>query len=470
MKHLIWILVIAVTLGCGTTGSNMSGKSQSSKGQAFQIKPYQETTLSNGLKVLIIEDKSLPYFSMILMVKAGSNRDGAKQKGLASFTGAMLNKGTSKRNTMQIASSLEQLGSAIGIDVKSDYSMIMASSLASGRSSLIKDFSEIVTDPVFPENEVTRLRQQILANFKQLPDEPDDFASWAFNSYLYGMNHPYGSASSGKPKDFARLDRKDLVQFYNQYYRPNNAILAVMGQMPANIKEQLESAFSHWKNQPVTDIQIAKFPESKGVEIEIVNKPGLNQSQILLGQRGIQRNNPDFLALRVAASVLGGSFTSRLMQEIRIKRGLTYGIVSYYDARLGEGPFIVSATSRHEKVGELVAETLKIMKDYRDQGLTEQELKDAKAFMKGQFPNALETPEKLAQNLLLLRLYGIPDSYLTDFNANLDKMTLADVNRVIKQYMTPENMKIFVYSTKEAVQKQLEPLGKVRSVEFTQLL
>jgi len=468
MKHLIWILIFAVTLGCSSTGSNTDGKS--AKSQAMQIKPYQEMTLSNGLKVLIVEDKGLPYFSMILMVKAGSNRDGAKQKGLASFTGALLNKGSSKRNTLQIATSLEQLGSAIGIDVKGDYSMIMASSLASGRTSLIKDFSEIVTDPVFPESEISRMRQQILANFKQLPDEPDDFASWAFNSYLYGSNHPYGSASSGKPKDLARLSRKDLVQFYNQYYRPNNAILAVMGQMPADIKSQLESAFSHWKNQPVADVQIAKFPDSTGLEIEIVNKPGMNQSQILLGQKGIQRSNPDFLALRLASSVLGGSFTSRLMQEIRIKRGLTYGIYSYYDARLGEGPFIVSATSRNDKVGELVTETLKIMKDYRDQGITEQELKDAKAFMKGQFPNALETPEKLAQNLLLLRLYGIPDSYLTDFNANLDKMTLADVNRVIKQYMTPENMKIFVYSTKEAVQKQLEPLGKVRSVEFTQLL
>lgn len=461
MKKIIWIIFAVVSLGCSTVG--VSNKE-------FQFKPFKEAQLSNGLKVLLIEDKGLPYFSALLLVKAGSNRDGVNEKGLASFTGAMLNKGSSKRNTMQIASSLEQLGSSIGIDVKSDYMMVMASSLATGREALIRDFSEIVLDPIFPETEITRLRQQTLANFKQLPDESDEFASWAFNGYLYGDNHPYGAASAGKPKDLARIQRKDLQKFYNTYYRPGNAILAVAGQLPANIMEQLEANFGKWKSQPVADVQIAKFPENKGIEIEVVNKPGLNQSQIIFGQKGIQRNNPDFLPLRVAASILGGSFTSRLMQEIRVKRGLTYGIYSYYDARLGDGPFIMSTSSRHDKVGEVVTESLNIVKDLRDKGITEQELLDAKAYMKGQFPNALETPEKLAQNLLLLRMYGIPDSYLTDYNANLDKISVQDINRVIKQYMSPENMKIFVYTTKEAVQKQLEPIGKVKNVEFNQLL
>ncbi len=461
MKKIFWFIFTVASLGCSTLSANSS--------KEMQLKPFQEITLSNGLKVLILEDKTLPYFSMTMLIKAGSYLDPQNQKGLAGFTGEMLSQGSSKRDTMQIAGSFEDLGSTLKVDVRNDLTLITASSLASGRDTLIKDFSEVVIDPIFPEKEITRMRQESLANFEQLPDDSDGFAGWAFNTSLYGANHPYGVSSLGTPKGIASIKRQDLQKFYGQYFRPNNAMLAVMGQMPANIQAQLEAAFGHWKNQVVTDVQIAKFPEFKGIDIELVTKPGLNQSQILFGQKGIQRSNPDFLPLRLASLVLGGGFTSRLVKEIRVKRGLTYSIFSMFDPRLGEGPFIISTFSRNDKVGETISETLKVLKQFQETGITEQELKDAKAYMKGQFPNALETPENLAQNLLVLRLYGIDDTYLTNYNANMDKITLEEVNRAIKQYISPDNMKILVYSTKDVL-KQLEPIGKVKTIEFNQLL
>ncbi|MCB0362065.1 MAG: insulinase family protein, partial [Bdellovibrionales bacterium] len=292
------------------------------------------------------------------------------------------------------------------------------------------------------------------------------FADVMFDSYLFG-SHPYARRILGRKRDVQKMRRKNIIKYYLSYYRPNNAQLAVVGQFGPDIVKELEGAFKSWV---IRDQKKASFPEVPpiaAVQIHLIDKGDLPQSQIRLGHLGIKRTDPDYLKLRVANMILGGAFHSRLVDEIRDRRGLTYSINSEFDSRLDTGPFTISTFTRHEKVGETIGETLSVLRQFRDHGVTEKEVEDAQALLRGIFPRALETADRLAQTLLILRFYGVPDSYLTSYMDEIAKITTSQVNETIRNHIKPENLKILVYSPKGKVLEQLRPLGVVQVKDYT---
>jgi zinc protease len=212
------------------------------------------------------------------------------------------------------------------------------------------------------------------------------------------------------------------------------------------------------------------FPEVKGRQLLVVDRSDLKQSEIRFGHAGIQRNHPDYLALKVANMVLGGNFSSRLMKEIRVKRGLTYGVRSRFDTGVFVGPFEIEVATRHDKVGETVTETLRVLKEFTEGGLTQAELDMARVYLIGQFVEGMETPEAVARTTLALRLYGIPDSYLKEYISLLGDLKLADVNAAIRRNLHPDNIKVLVYSKKSEVLEQLKALGTVEVKSYKELL
>ena len=290
------------------------------------------------------------------------------------------------------------------------------------------------------------------------------------DSYLYG-SHPYGNSSRGTITDIKRIKKKHIIRHYVSTYRPNNAQLAVVGNFSDDIVQRLNTAFAEWKPRKVDPVKVPSFPKIESMQMELINRADLKQTQIRFGHEGIKRTNPDYLAVRVANSILGGGgFTSRLMNEVRKKRGLTYHIGSYFDSRVSQGPFVVTTFTRHDKVQETIAETLRVLKEFRQKGVTKEEVENAKALLKGQFPRAIETPEALAQNLLILRFYGISDDYLTNYISTISKISEADVNRVIKKYIHPDKMKVLVYSSKSKVMGQLKSFGEVKVKNYQDFL
>ena len=263
----------------------------SNKG-GFQLPTYEEKVLANGLQLLFVPDSTLPYVTYSMLIRTGSSQDPAGESGLASFVADLLDKGTVKRTAPQIAQELGQMGADFGASVSQDFTSISASGLSPQAEELLKNFTEIVMQPAFSDTEIDRLRKQTVAEIGREIDSPEAFASRAFDSYLFG-SHPYGQASIGTLESVKALKKKNIIQHYLRYYRPNNAILAVIGKYTPELAAQVEKSFGAWTKRDVPAPTFGAAPPIEGVQIRLVDKPGLVQTQIRIGNLGIKRKSDD---------------------------------------------------------------------------------------------------------------------------------------------------------------------------------
>lgn len=469
MKNRIQLTITLLTVFCALALSGCASIPLVGGGSGFKLRPYKEATLKNGLKVLLVKDKSLPYLSTTMLIKVGSSADPKNRTGLASMVGGLLDKGTNKRSAIQLADSLDQMGASISVSADYDYTLISGDALSFHRDQFLTDFAEIVTQPSFSSSEIERYRAQVLAGLKKVVDSPNALSDRAFDRFLYG-DHPYAHPPSGTSADVRRIRKKDIIKFYLEYYRPNQALLAVVGDFSDDILQQLENHFGGWESRAADPVSVAEPKPIKEMSLELIDKGDLEQTQIRIGHIGIERKDPDFLTLRVANTILGGAFSSRLMRKVRVEKGLSYGINSSFDSRLKKGPFTISTFTRHEKVGEAIQTTLETVKIFRDQGVTEEEVKSAKALLKGIFPQALETAERLAENLLILRFYGISDDYLKSYLNKMESITKDQVNAAIRKHYSPDKLKITIYAPKQKVLGQLKDMGSVQIKSYTDFL
>lgn len=462
------ILAVALVISGCSTGSSKSGEVQTGTGAGFQIRKFDTQTLPNGLTILWIPDTTLPYVSLQLLVKSGSAQDPVGKEGLADFTAALLEKGTLRRSATKLSDDMEQIGSGFGMSMQPDYGLAHTSALSFNKDEALKNFTEILLQPTFPEAEVERQRKLYVGALQKLADRPDDYADYLFPKFLYG-SHPYGHAG-GTTKSLRNLKREDLVKFYGQYFTPGNSVLAVVGQYDEAWRNSVIQAFTGWKTKGSANRDVADFPQWKGTESLLVDRADLKQAQVQIGFKGVPRDIPEYLELRAGLKILGESFGSRLTEEIREKRGLTYGIYAWFDPRLKPGPMGIQTSTRLEKIGETVEETLKTYRAFVKDGVTDEEVATVKALMRGQFPRTFETPESLAQNLLVLNRYGIPVEYLTNYLVNLERMNKDSVNATIRKYFDPTNLRILVYAPRGNAEATLSKLGKVEVKSYKEFL
>ena len=434
------------------------------KSPAAALRPFEEKTLANGLRLIFIPDNTLPSISFSMLIRSGSAQDPKGQEGLASMVAELIDKGTKTRSATQIADEIGNMGAEFDTNAAYDYSVVSASALTPQADQLFKNVLEVVTMPTFPDAEIERARAQALAHIARLPDNADAYADLAFSSYLYG-DHPYGRPTIGTAQSVKDLKKKNIIQAYLRMFRPNNAILAVVGQYTPELRTKIEDGFGAWQKREVADVLIPEPTKVEGLSIRLIDKAGLVQSQIRIGNLGIKRSSPDFLALRVGNTVLGGAFSSRLNDRVRKDLGLTYNIGSGFDARLQTGPFAIETFTKNATAGQTVSESLKVLEQMKTQGATKEEVERTKGYLMGIFPAAIETPEKFAFNLLILRHYGIPDTYLSNYIHDIDALSVGEINRAMAKAIDSKNIRVLVYSQAKDVLQQLEPIAAPGKVE-----
>lgn len=435
----------------------------------FKLRASEWQDLPNGMKILWVPDNALPYVNLKLMVKSGSAQDPAGKEGLASFTASMLERGTNKHSALQISQGLEQLGSSFWASTDADYTMLNSESLSFNKDETFNWFTEIVMRPSFAHAEIEKLRKLTLGSLQRIGDDPGDFAGFLMARYLFGA-HPYGHNSVGLPKAVRSLRKVDLQKYYNTAFTPENSVLSVVGQYDQEFRDKIVKTFSAWSKKPTAPKAIPEFPAWKGTQLLLVNRADLNQAQIQIGFKGVPRNASDYMELRAALKILGESFGSRLFEEIREKRGLTYSISAWFDPREVAGPMGITTFTRVDKVSETVGETLKTYRLFAKEGVTSNEVDNVKALMKGQFPRIFETAEAVAYQLLILHRYGVSEDYFTNYMKNLEAIDKTKINAAIKRYFDPENLKILVYAPKDKTQASLAPLGPVEVKEYKEFL
>lgn len=475
---LSMVLVLSQwTVGCASSKSksmdaaatSSSASSTTSGDGVTTLRTYRETQLPNGLKVLFLPDQTLPALSFGLLIRAGAATDPEGQAGLSNLVSDLLDQGTKRRNAVQIADELGRIGASFRTSVDYDYTYLALSGLSFSSNDLLQNFTEIATMPAFPDAEITRVKKQTLASIERNLDNPRAVADLAMLDVLYGA-HPYGRSVAGPLKQVSNLSKKNVIQHYLRYYRPNNSILVVVGKFDGDFEKKVESAFGAWSKRDLQKNELSTPKVVPGIHVRVVDKTGLSQAQIRIASLGIKRQDSDFLALRLANTILGGAFASRLNDKIRKELGLTYSINSSFDSRLERGPFEISTFTKVDSIEKVVTETIKLYREFIAKGVTDEELNRARGYLKGIFPQAIETSDKLAFNLVLLRLYGIPDRYLTHYIHDLDQLSVSDVNAAIRKHMKPDDLSIVVHAPKEMTEglKNLDPKYDVITVNSLQ--
>lgn len=470
MNNFYLTLISFLILSCSSSQSVQQSaglSSASGETKQFSLRKYEEIKLDNGLHIIYILDSSLPRIGMQIGIQGGSAVENKLEYGVAAMTASLLETGTVRRTALQVTNDFAQMGSGFGQSVGEDFVVLSTSGISLYGSRLVDLFSEVVTQPHFSSEELQRKKSLFLNRIKKEKDEPTQYTSLLLNKELY-LDHPYAHSFYGTEETVKNLKVENVKRFYSQYIRPEFAILTVTGDLSAELKKQIENRFSKWKSTAeMGDRVVPTVKKEKGLHFKLYTRKGLEQSQIRIGSLAVPRNHPDYLALRLANLILGGEFASRLNQHVRDDLGLTYSIASEIDLRKFAGTFEISTFTRNEKMAETLLVTYQDVEKFIVEGVSENELRAAKSFLLGQFPLALETVDRLAYQLILLRTYGISDDYLSKFSQNLNAITVEQVNRVIRSQLSSENLKFIVYADQDKVNSQLQEIkGKMHFDSF----
>jgi predicted Zn-dependent peptidase len=439
----------------------------------LDLPAIQKRALSNGLPVWVVETHEVPVVQVNLVTLAGSGDDPPQNYGLASLTAAMLDEGAGARSALEIADAIEFLGASLSTTSSFDASAVRLHVPVDKLAEALPVMADVALRPSFPEAELNRLRQERITALIQARDEPESIAPMAFARLLYGPTHRYGTGAAGTRATLEAMTVADLKGFHAAYYQPSNATLVVVGDITAEeAVAQLEKQFGGWKNgAPVRRAAVAAAPQRPAGEIVIVDKPGAEQSQIRLGWIGVARDTPDYFALQVLNTILGGSFTSRLNQNLREKNGYAYGAGSRFDMRLAAGPFFAAAGVQTDKTAEALREFFNELSGIT-RPVPDDELAKAKNYIVLGFPSEFESTGDLSARLEELIVYKLPDSYFEQYVPRIRAVTADDVQKAAARYVQPSRFTVMVVGDRKTIEPGVRALnlGPVRVMSVDEAL
>jgi zinc protease len=432
----------------------------------------QEFTLTNGLRVLVMEKRDLPLVQLNVLVNAGSVHDAAASSGVASLTAAMLDEGAAGRSALDIADAFEVLGARFGVGAGAHTASMTLRAPTARLAAALELASDVLLRPDFPEEELDRLRLDRLTSLVRRHDEPGAIASTLADHTLFGPAHPYGRSGFGTDASLRAITTAQLRAFHERHYLPNKATAVLVGDIDvATARQLLESAFGEWARRAALDTDVATAPQVQGRTIYIVDKPGSAQSVVQLGRIGVPRSSRDYYALEVMNVILGGSFTSRLNQNLREDKGYTYGASSGFGYMPVAGPWSASAAVQTNATGPAIAEFMNELRGMH-QPIPDEEVDRARNFLAMRYPAGFQSVAGIAGRIADMVQYGLPRSYFNEYVDNVLAVTRADVERVARQYIDPENIAIFVVGDRAVIEQQVRDLdlGPVRFLEVTDVL
>ncbi len=426
---------------------------------ALKVPPIQHLKLSNGIPVTLIEKHQVPLVDIALQLKVGTAMDPADKVGLASMTLAMLDEGAGARTALQIADEIDFLGAALSTSAGYHTSAISLHTMLTRLDGALAIMSDVALRPTFPVEELERQRKQRLTSLAQAHDNPNAIAAVLFNRTLFGEQHPYGQRTGGVEKTLRAFTAQDLKSFHTAHFVANNAHLIVVGDVTAkSVLPKLEAAFGKWKAGKVST---PTWPEANQVadrQIYLVDKPGAAQSVIRIGRIGVPRLTEDYYAITVMNTILGGSFTSRLNQNLREQHGYAYGAGSSFSFNHLPGPFAASASVQTDATDKALVEFMKELNGIRGE-ISEEEMQRAKNYEALSYPSSFQTAGQIASQIAELVTYGLPDTYFNDYVTNILAVTKEQALAAAKKYVDPEKIAIVVVGDREKIEAGLRALN-----------
>jgi zinc protease len=403
-----------------------------------------DKTLPNGLRVIVIPKSGVPLVAARLLIKTGGEADPADHAGLADMTASLLTKGTTTKSAEEIARGVEALGASIESGAGWDSSYVALTSLSNNFGEAMKFVADVVRHPTFKTDEVDRLREQNIDALSVDLKNPASLARFVAARVNYGGG-PYGHNLGGTPKSLEKITHDDAVKFHQTWYRPDNAIFVVAGDIkPDDAIAIAEKSFGDWKASgplPARAADAGGATESKP-RVVVIDMPDAGQAAVMVTRRGLARTDAAYITSQVTNAVLGAGYSSRLNEEIRIKRGLSYGASSGFDFRREAGPFVATAQTKNESAGEVAGIINEQLSAMTSTSVPETELTPRKAVLIGNFGRALETQAGLVSRVATLALYGLPLTDLAHYVSDVQAITAEQVQQFAGSHFPEENVVI----------------------------
>ncbi|MEA2603358.1 MAG: zinc protease [Acidobacteriota bacterium] len=427
---------------------------------------FQEKTLANGLRVVVIEQHEQPLVSLRLLVKAGRSYEPKGKAGLAEATASLLTKGTTTRSAQQLAEAIDFVGGNLGANTGIEAGYVTAGVTADQLDLGFDLLADVLLHPTFPQDEVERWRRQALSGIQIQEQSASYLATQAVQRLVFGA-HPFGSPASGTSESLRGLTRDDLAAFHKRQFVPNGALLAVVGDVkPADAFARAERALGGWAKGGDLPFPQVPLPRYERPRIVVIDKPDAVQTEIRLAQQGISHRDPDLFAAEVYNSVTGASPAARLYNEIRQKRGLTYGAGSTFVEPAQPGWFEVNTFTKSETTAETLKVALDVLADLQKAPVPASELTDAKTYITGAFPLEIETADGIADKVLEALRYGYGREYLETYDDKISAVTAADVQRFAKERIRPDRMSIVLAGNASAFMDSLKKtFGNTADIE-----
>ncbi len=437
-------------------------------GAANYLPPPLQFELSNGMTVLLHQDNELPLVSFRLLVPGAGTVD-EKADGLADLTAQLLTKGTASRTAVQVAEELDRLGATLRCGAQEEYTEMSGSSLSENFARLLSLACDCLLAPAIRPEEFSKERQRHIDAIRQIKDEPSQAVRLYFRKAYFG-NHPLGRLSTGTATTLQRMTVEDVRAFYKRSLRPQRSILAVCGRIsPEELKRLLASTFDRWPRSagPLPEANLPPLPAVDRKNCVLIDKPDASQAYFILGVPGLAYGAEVSPQAQVMNTLFGGRFTSWLVDELRIKRGLTYGANSRLQSWRQGGILTVSSFTKNDKIGEMLAITFELLAKARKQGFSSREVESARNYILGQFPPGLESLGSKTRAYSDLWFYGLGFDYYESLMARVAKAQPAEVNGIAATLFPQENYVLVVVGKADDIRKQLEPFGKFQEKKIS---
>jgi predicted Zn-dependent peptidase len=426
---------------------------------ALKVPLVEKRTLANGLRVWIAGLHEVPVVQVSLVVRAGAAMDPPGKFGLANFTAELLDEGAGSRDALQIADAIDYLGASLSTGAGTDSSVVGLHLPVARLADALPILADVALRPTFPDKELQRVREELLAAFIQAQDDPAALIDFAFPRIVFGPKHRYGTLGVGTAAALKGVSAADLEQLHAARYTPDSAAVIVTGDVTADqVVPLLEQAFGSWKGKAAQAPAIADAPQLTSRQVYVIDKPGAAQSQIRIGWIGVPRSTPDYFALRVLNTILGGSFTSRLNQNLRETHGYSYGASSSFEMRLQAGPFSAEAGVQTDKTSEALKEFFTELEKIR-QPIPADEVEKAKNYVALLMPRDFESTGSLAGSLSQQFVFGLPDDYIATFTDRVRAVTPADVQRAAQKYIQPDKFAVVVVGDRKVIEPGIRALN-----------
>ncbi|MBI3940621.1 MAG: insulinase family protein [Acidobacteria bacterium] len=447
--------------GQSIKGAVLKGKAPVSKEiLKVQLPKPQEVTLQNGLRLIVLENHRVPTFSIQMVFMSGGLADPADHRGLASFTASLLREGTRKLSSREIAEQIESLGAAIsaGAGLSSLTTTVGASGLTENLDAILDIFSQVILEPAFPQDEVEKFKNRTLAQLQFQRSLPQFLAQERFSGSIY-RNHPAGLVTP-PIESIQKTTPEDLARFHGRHYQPNNAMLAVVGDVTLReLLPKVQQAFGAWRSSDLSPAEVPQAPEPTVTQIHLIDRPGSVQTVLLLGNLAIERTDPDYFPLLVMDKIVGGGPAARLFLNLREDKSYTYGAYSSFSSSKFRGVWLASSEVRTEVTEGAMREFLSEFKRIREEPVPAQELADAKRSLVGNFALSLEEPQSLLGNIVTQKIYNLAPDYWDTYPQKVAAVSAEDVQRAAQKYVNLEHLQMVAVGDASKVRDVLAQFG-----------